>query len=71
LLSSSLPDARELGEQGRHDEALDFMRELVDAHYLRRLGEMVGTRSQRDRERAEAMSPSEAIALELRPPSRG
>jgi ATP/maltotriose-dependent transcriptional regulator MalT len=119
-LYSSLPYALELGHQGRHGEALDFMRELLDetqprtpgvttsvvvvlaalavlrgdgdtagalldnaglaiirsgirtpvdlilyAHYLRRLGEMVSSRSQRDRERAEAMSPSDAIALGL------
>jgi len=38
---------------------------ILYAHYLRRLGEMVGTRSQGDRERAEAMSPSDAIALGL------
>ena len=119
-LYSSLPYALELGQQGRHDEALDFMRELLDenqprtpgvttsvvvvlaalallrgdgdtagalldyaglaiiqsgirtpvdmilyGHYLRRLGEAGGTRSQRDREQAEAMSPSESIALGL------
>ena len=119
-LYSSLPYALELGHQGRHGEALDFMRELVDenqprtpgvttsvvvvlaalavlrgdgetagalldyaglamiksgirtpvdmilyGHYLRRLGGMVGSRSQRDREQAEAMSPSESIALGL------
>jgi predicted ATPase/class 3 adenylate cyclase len=119
-LYSSLPYALELGHQGRHDEALDFMRELLDenqprtpgvttsvvvvlaalavlrgddetagalldyaglaiirsgirtpvdmilyGHYLRRLGEAGGTRSQREREQAEAMSPSEAIALGL------
>jgi predicted ATPase/class 3 adenylate cyclase len=120
-LYSSLPYALELGHQGRHDEALDFMRELLDenqprtpgittsvvvvlaalavlrgdsetagalldnagiaiiqsgirtpvdmilyAHYLRRLSEMGATRSQRDREHAEAMLPSEAIAFGLR-----
>jgi predicted ATPase/class 3 adenylate cyclase len=123
-LYSSLPYALELGYQGRHDEAIDFMRELLDenqprtpgvttsvvvvlaalavlrgdgetagalldyaglaiiqsgirtpvdmilyGHYLRRLGEAGGTRSQRDREQAEAMSPSEAIALGLTTPS--
>ena len=120
-LYSSLPYALELGHQSRHDEALDFMRELLDenmqprtpgittsvvvvlaalavlrgdaettgalldyvglamvqggirtpvdmilyAHYLQRFSEMGGARTQHDRERAEAMSPSEAIALGL------
>lgn len=38
---------------------------ILYAHYLRRLGEVGGTRSQRDSEQAEAMSPSESIALGL------
>ena len=124
-LYSSLPYALELGQQGRHDEAIDFMRELLDenqprtpgvttsvvvvlaalavlrgdgetagalldnagiamiqsgirtpvdmilyAHYLQRLTTMGGTGTQRDREQAEAMSPSEAIALGLGAPAR-
>jgi hypothetical protein len=38
---------------------------ILYADYLRRLGQEGGTRSERDREQAEAMSPSEAIALGL------
>ena len=38
---------------------------ILYAHYLRRLSAMGGTRTQRDREQAEAMSPSESIALGL------
>ena len=38
---------------------------ILYADYLRRLGEAGVVRSQRDREQAEAMSPSEAIALGL------
>jgi predicted ATPase/class 3 adenylate cyclase len=37
-LYSSLPYALELGHQGRHDEALDFMRELLDENQPRTPG---------------------------------
>jgi hypothetical protein len=37
-LYSSLPYALELGQQGRHDEALDFMRELLDENQPRTPG---------------------------------
>ena len=38
---------------------------ILYAHYLRRVDEIGATRTQRDREQAEAMSPSESIALGL------
>jgi len=37
-LYSSLPYALELGHQGRHDEALDFLRELLDENQPRTPG---------------------------------
>jgi hypothetical protein len=43
---------------------------ILYAHYLRRVDEIGGTRTPRDREQAEAMSPSEAIALGLSAPAR-
>jgi len=43
---------------------------ILYAHYLRRVDEMGATRTQRDRAQAEAMSPSEAIALGLSAPAR-